>query len=194
MNGAIDPALAWLLRGGLAALFVAAAVHKLRDPAAFRAVLADYELLPRALVLPAALLLPAVEGGIAIGFFIPLLAPSVALAATGLLALYGTAMAINLARGRRHIDCGCTGPAGRQALGLALIVRNAVLAAAALASALPISPRPLVWVDGVTIPAGLAVLALLYAALDGLLAHAPRVAVLRLVRHGHGPVEGAARA
>lgn len=179
MNPALDPALGWLLRGALAALFATAAVHKLCDLAAFRAALADYQLLPGA-VLPAfAFLLPAVEVGVAFGFCVPAFAPCAAIAAAALLALYGWAMAINLTRGRRHIDCGCAGPAGRQAIGAPLIVRNAVLAAVALVSALPAAPRTLAWVDGVTIAAGVAVLALLYAAFDGLLAHAPRIALLR---------------
>jgi hypothetical protein len=197
MNGTVDPALAWLLRGGLATLFASAAAHKLRDLASFRTALADYELLPRAGVALAALLLPAVEAGTAVGLCIPAFAPWAGLTAAALLALYGGAMAINLARGRRHIDCGCAGPARRRALGAALVWRNGALAVAALASALPAAPRPLLWVDGLTIGAGLAVLALLYAALDGLLAEAPRLALLRLRHHGGDsrlPVEEASRA
>lgn len=194
MNGTIDPVLAWLLRGGLGLLFALAAWHKIRDATAFRAVLADYRLLPRAVVSPAAFALPAVEAGVAAGLFVPRLAHAAALAGAALLALYGGAMTINLVRGRRHIDCGCGGPAGRRALGFPLIARNALLATAAFASTLPVSERPLFWVDGFTLAAGLAASALLYAALDGLLAHAPRVALLRLVRHDHASAEEAARA
>jgi len=38
-----------------------------------------------------------------------------------LLALYTLAVVVNLARGRREIDCGCFGPAARQPLSAALV-------------------------------------------------------------------------
>ncbi len=42
----VDPVLQWALRGSLALLFLGASRHKLRAPAAFRATLANYRLLP----------------------------------------------------------------------------------------------------------------------------------------------------
>jgi hypothetical protein len=104
---------------------------------------------------------------------------SVALAgAIVLLALYGAAIAVNLRRGRREIDCGCGGPATRQPLSGWLLLRNAVLAAAAGAALLPIAPRELGTFDRFTIAAAIGVLYLLYVATNALLAHLPRTRAL----------------
>jgi hypothetical protein len=92
--------------------------------------------------------------------------------AAGLLVLYGAAIGANLARGRRHVACGCLGPAAEQPLHAGLLVRNGVLAAAALASSAPASARALGPTDAFTTVAAVATLALLYLAVDGLLAAA----------------------
>jgi len=175
---ALDPALQLLLRAALSLLFAAAATHKLRDVASFRTALERYELLPSLWSVPAGVALIAAEVGIAAGLWLPRVAPVAALAAAALLALYAGAIGVNLARGRRDIDCGCAGPARRQPISAALVRRNGVLAAAALVSALPGAPRGLTWVDGVTVIAGVTALGCLYAAVDGLLATAPRMAAL----------------
>ena len=100
-------------------------------------------------------------------------------AAAAVLVVYGAAIAVNLARGRRHIDCGCAGPAVRRPISGWLVARNAALAAAALAAVAPVRPRPLVWVDVLTVMGATATLAALYASVDRLLAHAPVLARLR---------------
>jgi hypothetical protein len=51
------------------------------------------------------------------------------LIAIGLLLVFATAMAINLHRGRRDIDCGCFQSTLRQHLSVTLVVRNLVMAA-----------------------------------------------------------------
>jgi hypothetical protein len=101
------------------------------------------------------------------------------LLAAGLLAVYTGAIAINLARGRRDIDCGCAGPALREPLSGWLLGRNGILLAAALACLVPLRPRPLVWVDALTVTGAVAALAAFYGALDRLVANAPRLAHLR---------------
>ena len=50
----MDPAVSTTLRWALALLFAGAALHKARDPGAFRAIVADYELLPISFVRAAA--------------------------------------------------------------------------------------------------------------------------------------------
>jgi hypothetical protein len=65
-------------------------------------------------------------------------------------------------------------PVGRAGLGVAL----PVLMLAAAACALPVAGRPLVWLDAVTVAAGVTVLAFLYGAIDASLAHAPRLRAL----------------
>lgn len=172
----LDPVFSWLLRLGVALLFAAAAGHKLRDLEAFRAALGDYRLLPARATSLAAFALIALELACAGGLVV---SPRGGLAAAALLALYTAAIGANLARGRREIDCGCFGPAARQPLSWGLVARNAGLIALALIAALPVAPRPLVWLDLTTIAAGLALAALLYAASNTLLAHAPRLRALR---------------
>jgi len=75
---------------------------------------------------------------------------------------------MNLLRGRRDVDCGCSG-LGESSGGLSwwLVARNALLAALAVASGdwAISSARELVWVDGLTFfGATLALLGLYYAA------------------------------
>jgi len=173
----MDPVVDLTLRAALALLLLAAAVHKLRDPGTFRATLAEYRLLPDAVAPAAAGLVIGVELAIAAAL---LALPAPGLVATALLlATYALAIGINLARGRRHIDCGCGGPAARQPISGRLVARNLLLAAVALAGLAPIHARPLVWVDALTVVAATAALATLYATLDRMLADAPALARVR---------------
>ncbi|MFN8544114.1 MAG: MauE/DoxX family redox-associated membrane protein [Candidatus Binatia bacterium] len=173
----MDPVVAAVFRSGLALLFASAARHKLGDAAGFRAALRAYRLLPAPVAPAAAWLLLGAEATAAVALLIPG-APGPLLAG-GLLAVYTGAIAINLARGRRDIDCGCAGPAARQPLTPWLLARTAVLLAAATAALLPARPRPFVWLDGLTVVAAVVALATLWAALGRLLANAPRLALLR---------------
>ena len=172
----MDPVADITLRAALALLFVAAAGHKLRDPGRFRATLADYRLLPTALVRAGAVLLTGAELVVAVVLAVPTLRAPGALAAALLLAVYGAAIAVNLARGRRHIECGCAGPAGRRPLDGWLVVRNGVLVGVALAGLAPLRARSLTWVDVLTVTGATAVLAACYGSADRLLASAPALA------------------
>jgi hypothetical protein len=184
---AIDPALQLAARGAVALLFAAAAAHKLRDVGAFRSAVEAYELMPRLWVVPVSALLIGAEVGIAAGCLLPRVGPVAAAAAAALLSVYAGAIAVNLQRGRRDIDCGCAGPSRRQPLSAWLVGRNALLVAVALAAALPTTGRPLTWLDGATVAAALAALSLLYSAAEGLLAEAPRsTALLSRVEAAHG--------
>jgi hypothetical protein len=170
----LDPAFRAALHVGLSILFLSAAVHKLRDLTAFTVALAGYALLPRSLVATVSPVIVAVEGTVGVGLLLPGRLPWAALLAAALLATYTTAIFINVRRGRRDIDCGCAGPTGRVPLSAALLIRNAGLIAATLLAALPAVPRPLVWLDAVTIGIGGAVLMLFYTAADTTLANAAR--------------------
>jgi uncharacterized membrane protein YphA (DoxX/SURF4 family) len=167
LSGAVilDPALHWILRAALALLFAAAALHKLRDRRRFEATLGDYRVLPEAIVPAAAAAVPGLELAVAVLLLAPLAVPAAALAGAGLLAVYSAAIAANLARGRRHIDCGCLGGRGREPLSASLLARNGALVAACLvlAASRP-GGRGLAWVDFVSIAGGVAVLALLFTA------------------------------
>jgi hypothetical protein len=175
----VDPVVVVILRAALALLFVSASAHKLRDPIAFRAALDGYGLLPAAPARVAARALPFAELGCAVALALPRTGVAGALLAVALLALYALAMGVNLLRGRRDLDCGCMGPGARGRIGGALVLRNAILAAAALATLLPVVPRALAWIDALTVVGAVAALAALYAASERLLAAAPALAALR---------------
>jgi Methylamine utilisation protein MauE len=173
----MDPVIDLTLRAALGLLFTVAATHKLRDPRRFAATLSEYRLLPGWLAGAASVLLVTAELAV-----VAALAWSRRLGLAGtaaLLVLYAGAMATNLARGRRHIDCGCAGPAARRTISGWLVVRNVVLACAALAGLAPIAPRVLLWIDGFTVVVATAVLAACWTAADRLLALAPGLSRLR---------------
>jgi hypothetical protein len=172
----IDPLASLVLRTLLCGLLASAALGKLRDPRGFSAAVAGYRLLPPALAAPAAAAFVAAELGLAAALWWPPLRGAAALGAAGLLVLSAGAIGVNLARGRRDIDCGCGGPFGRQPLSLALVLRNLAWAGAALACALPAAPRPLGALDAFTLAAAVAAGAALHAAAAVLLARpaAPR--------------------
>lgn len=178
----LDPAVLWLLRIALSLLLARAAAHKLADVGAFRRTFEAYGIVPPAWSVAAGAVLIALECGLATGLWLPRVAPWAALGCAVLLAVYGGAMALNLARGRRDLDCGCAGPAHRQPISPLLVARNALLVTLALAAALPAGGRPLGWLDALTIAGGVAVLACCYLAADDLLAVAPRAAALRRAR------------
>jgi hypothetical protein len=171
----VDPAIDLTVRAALALLFLVAAAHKLRDRAAFRATFAEYRILPEAI----GTLVPLAELAVAVLLLVPAASALGEIGAAALLLLYGAAVGVNLARGRRHIDCGCAGPYARRPIGGGIVVRNALLAAAALAALLPVSPRPLAWIDALTVGGAVLALAALYLATDRLMAHAPALARLR---------------
>ena len=171
----LDPVVGMALRAGFALLFAASAWHKLRDLAGFRAALAGYRLLPTRALAAAALGLAALELAIGAACLAPALAPTACSAGAGLLTLYSLAIACNLARGRRDIDCGCGGPGGRRPLGTTLVLRNLALVALLLLASLPAGPRALTWLDAATGVGLLATLALLHAACDVALANASRL-------------------
>jgi hypothetical protein len=175
----MDPVIDATLRAALALLFLVAASHKARDPARFRATLGAYRVLPAALVTPAAAAVAAAEVGVAGMLLAPGLRAPALLAAAGLLVVYGAAIAVNLARGRRDIDCGCAGPAVRRPLSGWLVTRNAAFAAAGLTGLVPVRGRPLAWVDAVTVVGATAVLVAVHAALDRMIAQAPALARVR---------------
>lgn len=176
---ALDPIFLAVLRVALALLLLSAALHKLRDLPAFVGVLADYRLLPPATLPPTARGIACAEAVAALALVTPGTGPAPALATAGLLALYAGAIAVNLARGRRFVACGCAGPAGDQRLHGGLVLRNAVLVFAALVAALPVAGRTLVWVDALSLLGGVAGAALAYAAADVALANASRLRTLR---------------
>ena len=112
----------------LALVFVTAAAGKLPHAAVLEGVVANYRLLPGRLVRPAARALPWAELAVGLALPAPIVGPVAVVAAIGLLLVFAWAMAVNLKRGRAHIDCGCRRPELRQPLQWSLVGRNLVLA------------------------------------------------------------------
>ncbi len=120
-------------------------IVKLRSGGEFEAILAAYRLLPLAALPHAARLLPGAEIVLGAGLFVPVSARWCAAPAAGLLVLFALAVAINLARGRKNLDCGCGFGA---VIGWDLAAGNGFLAAALLASLSAPAASDLTWAAG----------------------------------------------
>jgi uncharacterized membrane protein YphA (DoxX/SURF4 family) len=171
----LDPVLSWSLRLALALLFSAAAWHKLADPRRFAATMRAYDLVPEAWALPLGWLFVLVEGTVAVGLVSPPAYQTAAVAAATVLSIYTAAISLNLARGRREIDCGCFASTAKVPLGPGLVLRNLALIAAAVALLLPVRVRAWAWVDGVTVMSAVLAASLLWAAGQRLAQTGPRL-------------------
>lgn len=175
----IDPVFSGIARGVVAVLLLAAAVYKLRDRAAFRRSVRDYDLVADVLVRPLAWAIPLAESVAAAAVvFEPTRVAGATLAGV-LLAVFTLAIAVNLARGRRDIDCGCFGPAQGQPLSGWLVPRNLVLIVLTAIAALPPASRALNPLDYVTLGAGVVVAVLLFVVSNVVIGLAPQAAALR---------------
>lgn len=158
-----DSAFLLSIRWVLAAVFVVAVFHKLTSPASFVATLRAYRLLPDALTPVAAYALIAAEVGTAVALLVNSVVGSAA--AVAILTVYTLAILANLLRGRRDIDCGCSGPYLRQTLSAWLIVRNVAFIALALLTLSPVTdPRALGILDWSTSLAAAVTFVLVYFA------------------------------
>jgi hypothetical protein len=176
----LDPVFGYLVVTGIALLFATAGSHKLRGLSHFAEIVAAYRVLPPALARRIAWLVPCLELTIALALiWEPSRRPAV-VAASGILIAYATAMAVNLVRGRRDLDCGCGTARARRPVAAWMIWRNSSLAAALGLAALPWSSRQLELPDFLTVMGGLAAGVMLYLAIDRLLGEvAPRAQTMR---------------
>lgn len=166
----------------LSYLFVIGGWQKLADSAYFRDVITEYRILPPSWSPGLARVLPVVE----IGAGLALLIPALQLAALGavavLLAGYTFAMALNITRGRRDLDCGCAGPGQEQTISGWLLGRNLVLIALALLAGSALQQHSLGWQGWSLALLGTTVLALLYHVFNQLIAN--NNLLRRIARHG----------
>lgn len=151
-----------LARAIVAILMLSSAVLKVRRFDDFQRALVGYKLLPPASSKPAAIAIVAAE--FAAGLLAAAGVTAGYVAAGLLIAIYAAAMAINLLRGRRHIDCGCGGEP--QPIGWWLVTRNVALISICLVAMRPL-PAFGVW-DYLTLAAGLATCAFVYATFNQL--------------------------
>jgi hypothetical protein len=129
--------LAWIIHyvatGTLAVVFALALSHKLRSYPRFRASLQAYGIVPEFLLGIFAPTIVLLEALAVLSLFVPDGPGS--LVAFAVLGVYTVAMGLNLARGRRYIDCGC-GDLPTPLSGW-LLLRNVLLMALAWPYGLP---------------------------------------------------------
>ncbi len=169
----MDPVLTWTFALALSIIFASSAAMKFANIAEFTAALEDYRILPTPLIIPAGWTIPMLEAAGALGLLANRTRLAAALLLAVLVAAFSAAIVINLARGRRQIDCGCFGPALRQTLSGWLVGRNLMLVVAAVVVAIPADARTIGAIDIVTISFGAVTLALFYVSMNHLLANAP---------------------
>lgn len=176
----MDPVFTIIVSICMSLMFAFAAVHKLKAVAVFKATMDEYQLVPRMLSGVVAILLIVAELAAAILALVPAVRTTGLMIMAVLLFIYAGGIGINLLRGRRDIDCGCSGPSSRHELSGWLVLRNLVLLSLALLAANPLTHRPMNWLDAVVVLFSVMVASGLYMSLNQLLAQAPRLAALRL--------------
>lgn len=164
----LEPVYSWILALGCALLLARAAAHKLEQRRELVAIVANYRIVPASWAAIVAVIVVICEISAALLLVNPTTRSLGAIMAAALFVTYAAAIALNLKRGRMHIDCGCVGASQRRAIGAWMVWRNGVLTVAAALAAMPIAERALSTLDLLTISGSIAVLALLYAAFDQL--------------------------
>ena len=159
-------------------IFAGSAAMKFSAPMEFRAAVENHRIVPESIAGLVAWVVPILELAGAAGLFFSDTRDVAALLLLGLLAIFTGAIVLNLARGRRDIDCGCFGPMMRQRLSGWLVVRNIALALMVAAATANPETRTLLPLDYVTIASGALALVILYIVLNYLLANAPTIAAL----------------
>jgi len=174
----IDPAIRNLCAIALALIFGASGAIKLRDVEMFEGSLANYRLAPIWMEKPLAYVFPLLECAGALGLLVHSQRTTAATLLLALLIAFTGAIAINLARGRRNIDCGCFGPALRQELSGWLLARNTFLMIIATVTLLSPNGRALEPLDIVAVVVGAMVMVTLYASANIAIANAPKLRAL----------------
>jgi hypothetical protein len=115
-------------------IFVFSGGAKLPRPGQFVGVVRDFRLVPDWAAKPVAYALPCLELGVGLGLLFDVYRAASLAAAAALLSAFTFAIAVNLARGRTAISCGCFGSRGKTSLTRGLVVRNVLLVALTLAA------------------------------------------------------------
>jgi hypothetical protein len=175
----MDPVITIIISICMSLMFGFAAAHKLANAAVFKATMDEYQLVPQMLSGTVAILLIVAELLAAILVLVPAIRTYGLMIMAVLLFLYTAGISINLLRGRRDIDCGCSGPASRHELSGWLVLRNLVMLSLVLLATSPMAQRPANWMDAVVVLFSVMVASGLYMGMNQLLAQAPRLAALR---------------
>lgn len=176
-----DPVIAAVACTASAAIFAGSATMKFVAPAEFRGAVENYRIVPEWMAGAIAWIVPVLELAGAAAMMLAASRGAGSMLLLLLIAAFSGAIAINLARGRREIDCGCFGPLLRQRLSGWLLARNGLLALLIVVSDLPRDSRPLSPLDYATVISAAATFVILYAAANYLIANAPTSAALRTI-------------
>ena len=165
----IDPIFLTLICYCFALLFGLAGAHKLSNRSETQTLIDAYNLVPAPLLAPASLLVPILELAIGAGLMFGATRSIAVIAGGVLLIAYGAAMAINLYRGKRDLDCGCSFGDRAQKISPPLVYRNALLATLIFMAAMPVSNRETGMMDAFIIAVSLIAASILYAAANTLI-------------------------
>jgi uncharacterized membrane protein YphA (DoxX/SURF4 family) len=122
-----SPFLALAFRLFLGGIFLYAGISKALDPSGFAQTIHNYRILPGWLINPTAILLPWVELIVGVSLLLGIWLPGGSLLASSLLAVFSTALVMNISRGL-NIDCGCfSTTAARSGNSLWYLVRDLTL-------------------------------------------------------------------
>lgn len=174
----LDPIVTRACASLIAVILLVGGWQKFRDLELFTAAAENYRLLSAELVRPVALLIPAAELTAGITLLFPETCVLGAVLAAAILLTVTAAVAINLLRGIRDIDCGCGGSSS-QTISWALVARNLVLVLLTIPAAQQGISRTLVWGDYFTLVAGVLALVGLYLCTNQLLNNSTRPLVNR---------------
>ncbi len=130
-----QPHVQLLLRLVLGGLLLLAGVTKLRDRAAFREAVADYDVLLGSLERPFAAVVPGAETLLGLLLLLGLGTRVAALLAAPLFLSFAIAIGVNVWRGR-SFDCHCFGSAQREGIGPVALLRSTALVLASLVVAI----------------------------------------------------------
>jgi len=133
------PISLFLFRIALAAVFLAAALPKIRDPFEFAWAVHRYGILPEAWEAAFAVFLPVLELWVALALLLGFWSRAASLLCAGMLVIFIAALYSAIERGL-NIDCGCFDPKGASPVGYRRIAEDVAL----LVACLP----PLIWSSG----------------------------------------------
>jgi uncharacterized membrane protein YphA (DoxX/SURF4 family) len=127
----VETYLCIVARVSVGLLLVIGGLGKMASVTRFRDVVSAYDILPSSTVMFVSLCLPVLEFAVGVCLIFRVWTPIGDLAAVGLFLVFSSAIAVNLARGRTQLSCGCFG-GGSYKLAWYLVTRNLMLASLAI--------------------------------------------------------------
>jgi uncharacterized membrane protein YphA (DoxX/SURF4 family) len=120
-----NPILLFFLRVIMGVVFIIASVNKIIEPEYFKAVIAEYKILPDIFVPLFAIILPWIELLCGIMLILDIYTQSNALIMLGILCIFIIGMSINLYQGIIH-DCGCFDLFGKEDISVFTLLRDLI--------------------------------------------------------------------